>query len=898
VKSQQLDEEAIFHIARDLSDVAKRETYLDQVCATDQALRERVEALLAVHDQEQSFLKSSSPVAATIDQSPVTEQPGQEIGRYKLLQKIGEGGFGVVYMAEQQRPVRRKVALKIIKPGMDTHAVIARFEAERQALALMDHPNIARVLDGGATQSGRPYFVMELVKGVPITEYCDKNQLSTEERLNLFNSVCQAVQHAHQKGIIHRDIKPSNVLITLADGEPVVKVIDFGIAKATNQQLTERTLFTAFGQMIGTPQYMSPEQAEMSCLDVDTRSDVYSLGVLLYELLTGTTPLEGDRLRTAGFAEMQRLIREEEPPKPSTRLSTSGDSLTIIAKHRSVSPEKLKHQIRGDLDWIVMKSLEKDRNRRYRSAEALADDVRCYRENRIVSARKPSVGYRVQKWTARNRTAFVFGSLISFLLVALLVEKILSWTHAVALLSQNHELVVRDAMLKSFEGDIDEVDRILADYKGLFNSADQWPIILRASAHLHRGDYQKVRDQLVPIVDSEECDPSIPAIAILATADFHHGDWNRPISLANRLRNAKPRNEYHDIDLLFLGYGMVWVDTAKSVSIIEDVLSRNPNWLICHAILADALIHEGNIAGNRAMTEAAFKKSNALRELMPDNPFTMNVALFSHNCLIEWRRRAGLPYEDLTESGAAIAERFQESFPNYALDHQMTAQFYETVGGDEEKLDRAWVRTLENGGETCQWTAIGALYKRRTSTDMIELIDSLPPETPRSGWLQVARAYILSDIPNRRAEALEVFESFTTQDSTITDRYMAIQIPLLLGETDRARERANEWLSKWAEDPLVKSTANVFPEEQLLRIIATEGATIPELDNELTLSLSNYLLALLAVSKGERAEAKNCFKQAIVKPHGWTDIYWAEAFLHHLSMNRNWPVDNAEMRAD
>lgn len=310
--SQQIDEERIFHLARKQPDAGARAEYLDQVCAGDQGLRERVEALLEIHEQEQSFLKSNGepPPTEAIGELNVTS--GQQIGRYKLLQKIGEGGFGVVFMAEQSRPVRRKVALKVIKPGMDTQAVVARFEAERQALAMMDHPNIARIFNGGATDGGRPYFVMELVKGVPITEYCDKNELSTEQRLQLFTTVCQAVQHAHQKGIIHRDIKPTNVLVTLADGQPVVKVIDFGVAKATNQQLTERTLFTAFGQMVGTPQYMSPEQAEMSCLDVDTRSDVYSLGVLLYELLKGTAPLESERLRSAGYAEVQRLIREEE----------------------------------------------------------------------------------------------------------------------------------------------------------------------------------------------------------------------------------------------------------------------------------------------------------------------------------------------------------------------------------------------------------------------------------------------------------------------------------------------------------------------------------------------------------------------------------------------------------
>ena len=292
------------------------------------------------------------------------ERTGAMIGRYKLLQKIGEGGFGVVYMAEQVEPVQRKVALKIIKAGMDTKEVIARFEAERQAIALMDHPNIARALDAGATEAGRPYFVMELVHGIPITDYCDQSHLPTRERLQLFIKVCQAVQHAHQKGVIHRDLKPGNVLVTLHDGEPVPKVIDFGVAKALGQRLTEKTLFTAFHHLIGTPAYMSPEQAALSGIDIDTRADIYSLGVLLYELLTGVTPFDAETLRQAGLDEIRRMIRETEPPRPSTRLRTLGHRLVEVASQRQTEPFTLSKLVRGDLDWIVMKCLEKDRRLR------------------------------------------------------------------------------------------------------------------------------------------------------------------------------------------------------------------------------------------------------------------------------------------------------------------------------------------------------------------------------------------------------------------------------------------------------------------------------------------------------------------------------------------------------
>ena len=329
---------------------------------------------------------------------PLSKARAHGSGATDLLEQIGEGGFGVVFMAEQTDPVRRKVALKIIKPGMDTKEVIARFEAERQALAMMDHPHVAKVLDGGATESGRPYFVMELVRGVSITEYCDKRRLNTQSRLELFVDVCHAVQHAHQKGVIHRDIKPTNIMVTLYDDKPVVKVIDFGVSKAIQQQLTEKTLFTRYGQMVGTPQYMSPEQAGMSGLDIDTRGDIYSLGVLLYELLTGGTPLTVECLRTAAYADMQRLIREAESDRPSTRLSTTArQKLLDIASNRATSPNELRDQLRGDLDWIVMKSLEKDRTRRYATAIEFAADIQRHLAGGVVEACPPSPGYRLRK---------------------------------------------------------------------------------------------------------------------------------------------------------------------------------------------------------------------------------------------------------------------------------------------------------------------------------------------------------------------------------------------------------------------------------------------------------------------------------------------------------------------
>ncbi len=441
--ARQLDEEAVVELARRINSPQARADYLQQVCAGDSKLAARVKRALEGHDGEtESQEVPPGGIDVTADMTSVAEQAGSVLGNYKLLQQIGEGGFGVVFMAEQTRPVRRKVALKIIKPGMDTREVIARFEAERQALALMDHPNIARVLDAGATESGRPYFVMELVKGVPLTEFCDSNKSSAKDRLDLFVTICRAVQHAHQKGIIHRDLKPSNVMVTLHDNKPVPKVIDFGVSKAISQQLTEKTLFTAYGQMVGTPVYMSPEQAQMSGLDIDTRSDIYSLGVILYELLTGTTPLDAHRLRKTAYAELQRLIREEDAPTPSTRLSTLGDALPQIAQKRKTDPRRLRQLLRGDLDWIVMKALEKERSRRYESASALAADVQRFLAEEPIEARPPSAWYRFSKLAHRNKVALATASLVGLSLIAgtlVSTRQAVRATTAEAAAKQNYE---------------------------------------------------------------------------------------------------------------------------------------------------------------------------------------------------------------------------------------------------------------------------------------------------------------------------------------------------------------------------------------------------------------------------------------------------------------------------
>jgi serine/threonine protein kinase len=454
----------IFLAAVEKPDSQELEGYLQEACGRDHDLRKQVDALLRRHEAAGSFLehpvadeRPTGSLAAEPETSPrvalALEAAGTNIGPYKLVQQLGEGGMGTVWVAEQTEPVKRRVALKLIKPGLDSAQVIRRFEAERQALALMDHTNIAKVFDAGTTLAGRPFFVMELIKGVPITRYCDELHLRVRERLELLIPVCQAIQHAHQKGVIHRDIKPSNVLVSIQDGNPVPKVIDFGVAKALHQRLADTSMYTEIGQIIGTLEYMSPEQAELSALDIDTRADVYALGVLLYELLTGTTPLDKTRLKSAAFVEMLRIIKEVEPPRPSTRLTESKESLPSLAAQRRTEPHRLARDVRGELDWIVMRCLEKDRTRRYESADGLANDIERHLHDEPVEACPPSALYRLGKAVRRNKREVVVAGLLLFILFAGLAATLAGYAHVERerLAAMRAEALARAAMREQAE---------------------------------------------------------------------------------------------------------------------------------------------------------------------------------------------------------------------------------------------------------------------------------------------------------------------------------------------------------------------------------------------------------------------------------------------------------------
>jgi serine/threonine protein kinase len=878
--------EQIFLAALDKDSPDERSAFLDKACVDDPDLRQRVEKMLAAQADAASFLEVPAHQAQATVERVIKEGPGTQIGPYKLLQEIGEGGFGIVYMAEQIEPVRRKVALKIIRPGMDSREVVARFEAERQALAIMDHPNVAKVLDAGTTDSGRPYFVMDLIKGVPLTEYCDRKNLDMHQRLDLFVQVCRAVQHAHQKGIIHRDIKPRNVLVTMNDGRGVPKVIDFGIAKALNQQLTEKTLFTRYGQMVGTPAYMSPEQAEMSELDVDTRSDVYSLGVLLYELLTGTTPFEEERLRSAGYKEMQRIIVEEEPVQPSKRLSTMGGALPGVSSHRSVEPAKLQQLLRGELDWIVMKTLEKERGARYETASGLAADIDRFIRNEPIEAGPPSAWYRLRKYHQRHRGAFAaVVAIASVLVLATSVSTFYAFQaraahrkvkeslrqsdeHRRRLAKANEELLDRikdQALVYAMGGKSDKAlaERDLARELG---ADEAWCQLIEGVALLFSGDAEAA---VVSLKMAKEDNPDSVAIrGALATAYAWTGkgmEYARENIGLRSLPYASDDAEAH----LFLAYGKAIVaDADELTQLMNRYFQLRGNSMVGRTMRCSVLTVTAARTEDSSYLVQAERDLIVASELASYRGPLLMAQINLHNA--GYRLYSQLGDDTRVQYHRQMAEEtisaIQET--DFFLAHRAAAAFLYERLGDKDRARHHF----ETAYGLCRSDFPTKYSRFLLKIDGQEAALEMLSERGSQG---IERAIIGLDRPGHREHSVEMLAAIAQDPGTLTVLQNIAKALLLASGDARAAAIAREMLGdespKWAdmEDPAI-------PEKPLEEI---HGAGL-------------LMLGLHRVILGQRENALRSFTVGTSEPRAsftiWPDL--CDIFATLMENNPNWPL--------
>jgi serine/threonine protein kinase len=867
---------------------AERAAYLDGACGADAQLRAAVEGLLRSHESAGSFLEQplfESP--PTQGDPPSSEKPGTVVGPYKLLEQIGEGGFGVVFMAEQTEPVRRKVALKVLKPGMDTRQVVARFEAERQALAIMDHPNIAKVHDGGATPSGRPYFVMELVKGVPITKYCDEHHLTPRQRLELFIPVCQAIQHAHQKGIIHRDLKPSNVLVALYDGKPVPKVIDFGVAKAAGQPLTDKTLVTGFGNIVGTLEYMSPEQAEINQLDIDTRSDIYSLGVLLYELLTGSTPFTRKDLEKAGMLEMLRVIREEEPSKPSTKLSTA-EGLPTLAANRGTEPAKLTKLVRGELDWIVMKALEKDRNRRYETANGFAEDIHRYLADEPVQACPPSAGYRLRKFVRRNKAAVAMVAIIAVALVAVGAVGALAYrneqqrqadqkANEERLLVEQRQHALEKALMASMSGDFSGAEKTI-DQAELRGASTGQVHMLRGQVAFHRGDMEAAIQhleqaaKLLPVGQPG----AVAARAMLALACMNPGLLSRFDELSRELDQLTPITPE---DFLFKGLLETTIRPERGLQTLDEGIGRFDS-VLARATRLEARANRALVTGEVGIAELAVEDGRVARGMLPGNALVLARSVFAHLVtagIYEAKGRAKDSNRVLAEGGPLVQELKRFSATPFVA--QACFEYFEYIGDDEAAYAMS--------GQGDQLRRPVMLYRRGEFAKALDAAVEHSRKRALGPTEQIERALILAELPDGPARARIAFAELKANARGGWQLSPPV-ILLFLGKAEEARQAflkvPKDELPTWDDGWWVKFLDYNCGRITADTLLQAAGQARPRVSD------AHFMIGLWRLSEGDRVAARDHFQKCVgTRVFNSWEWPWVRAFLARMEEDREWP---------